>query len=66
MSFFNCFFVAQRPILGHYREDSLSRPMLITAIRRFRLGGQREPHNEAGSLSSAKRPVGFELGTFRF
>ena len=66
MSFFNCFLVNQRPTLGHYRGDSLTRPMLITAIRRFRLKVHREPHSEAGSLSSAKRLVGFELGTFRF
>ena len=37
MSFFICFFAAPRPTLGHYLGDSLTRPMLITAIRRFRL-----------------------------
>ena len=66
MYFLNCFFAAPQPILGHCRGDSLTQPILITAIMRFRLEGQREPHDDAGSKSSAKRLVGFEPGTFQF
>ena len=30
--FFNCYLAAPRPTLGHYRGDSLTHPMLITAF----------------------------------
>ena len=29
---FNCYLASPRPTLGHYRGDSLTRPMLITAF----------------------------------
>ena len=66
--FFNCYLAAPWPTLGHYRGDSLTHPMLITAgfFLHFRPEGHREPHNEVGSLSPAKHLVGFELRTFRF
>ena len=64
--FFNCYLVAPRPTSGHYRGDSLTHPMLITAFLHIRLEGHREPRSEVGSLSPAKRLVGFEPGTFRF
>ena len=35
-------------------------------VLHFRLEGYREPCYEVGSLSPAKRLVGFEPGTFRF
>ena len=35
-------------------------------VLHFRPEGHREPRNDAGSLSPAKRLVGFELGTFQF
>ena len=63
MYFLNCFFAAPQPILGHYWGDSLTHLILIM---RFRLEGHREPHDDAGSKSSAKRLVGFEPGTFQF
>ena len=30
-SFFNCYWAAPQPTLGHYRGDSLTHPILITA-----------------------------------
>ena len=33
--FFNCYLAAPRPNLGHYRGDSLTHPMLITAFYNF-------------------------------
>ena len=33
--FFNCYLAAPRPTLGHYRGDSLTHPMLITAFYIF-------------------------------
>ena len=61
--FFNCYLAAPRPTLGHYRGDSLTHPMLITAFfLHFRPEGHREPRNEVGYLSLAERLVGFEPG----
>ena len=39
--------------------------MLITAFVQFRPEGHRELRNEAGSLSPAKRLVGFEPEIFK-
>ena len=65
--FFNCYLAAPRQILGHYRGDSLTHPMLITAVFfTFLTQGHWEPRNEIGSLSPAERLVGFEPGTFRY
>ena len=64
--FFNYYLAAPRPTSGHYRGDSLTHPMLITAFVHVRPGGHREPHSEVGSLGPAERLVGFEPGTFRF
>ena len=64
--FFNCYLAAPRPTSGHYRGDSLTHPMLITAFLHIRPEGHREPRSEVGSLSPAERLVGFEPGTFRF
>ena len=55
-----------QPTLGHSQGDSLTNPMLITVYVRIQPEGHREPFNEVGSLSPAKRLAGFELGTFRF
>ena len=64
--FFNCYLAAPRPTLGHYRGDSLTHPILITAFLHIRPEGHREPRSEVGSLGPAERLVGFEPGTFRF
>ena len=40
--------------------------MLITALLHFRPEGHREPRNEVGSLSPAKRLMEFEPENFRF
>ena len=64
--FFNCYLAAPRPTSGHYRGDSLTHPMLITAFLHIRPEGHWEPRSEVGSLSPAERLVGFEPGTFRF
>ena len=66
--FFNCYLAAPRPTLGHYRGDSLTHPMLITAFfLHFRPEGHREPRNEVGYLSLAERLVGgLNRETFRF
>ena len=41
-------------------------PDVNHCVLHFRPEGQLEPRNEVGSLSPAKRLVGFALGTFRF
>ena len=41
--FFNCYLAAPRPTSGHYRGDSLTHPMLITAFLHIRPEGHREP-----------------------
>ena len=64
--FFNCYLVAPWPALGHYRGDSLTHLMLITAVLHFQPKGHQEPRNKVGSLSPAEHLVGFEPGTFRF
>ena len=64
--FFNCYLAVPQPTLGHFRGDSLPNPMLITALLLIQPEGHREPRSEVGSLSPAKRLVGFEPGTFRF
>ena len=56
--FFNCYLAAPRPTSGHYRGDSLTHPMLITAFLHIRPEGHREPRSEVGSLSPAER-LGF-------
>ena len=61
--FFNYYLAAPRPTSGHYRGDSLTHPMLITAFVHVRPEGHREPRSEVGSLSPAERLAGFELGT---
>ena len=40
--FFNCYLAAPRPTLGHYRGDSLTHPILITAFLHIRPEGHRE------------------------
>ena len=42
---FNCYFAVPRPTLGHYRGDSLTHAMLITAFLHIRPEGHREPRN---------------------
>ena len=63
---FNCYLSAPRPTLDHYQGGSLTHPILIVCILHIRPEGYWEPRNEVGSLSSVKRLVGFEAGTFRF
>ena len=62
LNFFICYLAAPWPILDHYRGDSLTHPMLITALFSFDAKGYR---NEVGSLSPAECLVMFEPGTFR-
>ena len=64
--FFNCYLAVPRPTLGHSQGDSLINPMLITAFVHVRPESHQEPYSEVGSLSPAKRLVGFEPGTFQF
>ena len=64
--FFNYYLAAPRPTSGHYRGDSLTHPMLITAFVHVRPEGHREPRSEVGSLGPAERLARFESGTFRF
>ena len=40
--------------------------MLIITYVKFQTEGQREPHNEFGSLRPTERLAGFHPGTFRF
>ena len=61
--FFNCYLAAPRPNSGHYRGDSLTHPILITAFLHIRPKGHREHRSEVGSLSPAERLAGFEPGT---
>ena len=65
-NFFNCYLAAPRPPLSHYRGNSLTHPMLITAFLHFRPEGHREPCSEVGSLSPVEHLAGFEPGTFQF
>ena len=62
--YISCYLAVPRPTLGHSWGDSLPDLMLITALLLIQPEGHQEPRNEVGSLSSAKRLVGFELGTF--
>ena len=53
--FFICYLDAPRPILGHYRGDSLTHAMLITLLSiKFQPKGHWESHNGVGSLTLAK------------
>ena len=54
MTFFNIYLAAQQPTLGHYQEDSLTHPLLITAFLQFWPEGHQEPCNKVGSLSPTK------------
>ena len=63
--FSNRYLAVPRPTLGHYRAGSLTHPMLITSVLHIRPEGHRGPRSEVGSLSPAKRLVGFEPGTFQ-
>ena len=65
LPFFNCLLAAPRPTLRHYLGGSLTHLMLTTAFLHIRPGDHREPGSEIESLSSAKRIVRFEPGTFR-
>ena len=64
--FFTCYLAAPRPTLSHYRGGSLTHPMLITCILHIQPEGHWQPRNKVGSLSLAKRLVGFEPETFQF
>ena len=56
-----------QPNLGHCRESSLTKPMLITVFQHwFRSEGHRESRNGVGSQSPAERQVGLEPRTLRF
>ena len=58
----NCYLAAPRPLS---RGQPYS-PDVNHCVLHFRPEGQLEPLNEVGSLSPARRLVGFALGTFRF
>ena len=60
------FFFCTAIWLGHSWGNSLTKPMLITALVQFPPKGCGEPRNEAGSLSPGERLVGFEPGAFGF
>ena len=64
--FFNCYLAVPQQTLGHSQGDSLTNPMFITAFVQVRPKGHWKPCNKVGSLSPAKRLVGFEPGTFQF
>ena len=64
--FLNCYLVAPRPTLRHYWGGSLTHLILVSAFLHIRPEDHREPRNEVGSLSPAKRLVGFDAKTFRF
>ena len=64
--FFNCYLAAPRPTLSHYRGDSLTHPMLITAFYIFEPKVTGSLATRFGSLSPAERLAEFEPGTFRF
>ena len=67
IDFFNCCFLAAPwPNLGHYREASLTHPMLITCVLHIWPEGHLEPCSKVGSLSPAEHLVEFEPGTFWF
>ena len=63
--FFNCYLAAPRPTLGHYRGDSLTHPMLITAFFYIFDPVTGSLVTRLGPLSPAEHLVGFEPGTFR-
>ena len=60
----NCYFVVPLPTLGQSQGDRPTIPMLITAFCLFWPEDQQEPHSKVGSLSLAKRLVGFEPRIF--
>lgn len=60
------YLVAPRPTLDHCEGDSLTQPMLITKLFKFRPESYREPLSMVGSLSPMERLGGIEPGTFRF
>ena len=66
MSFFNSYLAVPRPILHHYREDSFTNPMSITAFPQLWPEGHQKPYSKIGYLSPAKRLVGMDPGTFKF
>ena len=55
--FSNFYLAATRPTLGHYREESLTQPMLITASLQFWPEGHRNPCCEIGSLGPKEQKV---------
>ena len=61
---FNLCLATPRPTLGHYRGDSLTHSLLITAFLQIWPEGHREPRSEVGSLSPAELPVFFFLTFF--
>ena len=52
--FFDCYLAVPRSTLGHNRGDSLTNPMLTTALVQVPPEGHREPRNEVGSLYPAE------------
>ena len=64
--FFKSYLAAPHPTLDHFLGGNLAHLMLITAFLHNRPKGHQKPHDEFGSLSLARHPVGFEPGTFRF
>ena len=60
------YLAAPRPILGHYRDNGLTHPILITSFLPVRPEGHRDPLNEVGFLGPGERLVTFEPGAFLF
>ena len=50
--------------MSHYRGDSPTYPMLITAFINCQPEGHRKSRNEVGSVSPVERLVRFEPGAF--
>ena len=63
-NFSHCYLVVPRPTLGLNRGDTLTYPMLITALFQFLPKGHRDPRNVVGFRSPAELLVEFEAGTF--
>ena len=57
--FCNYYLAAPLQILGHYRGDRVTHPILVTVLYLLRPERHRKPRDEAGSLSPAKSLPGW-------
>ena len=63
-TFFTCYLAAQLHTLSHYQGDNSLTQCQSLHFFHFSPEGDREPHNEVGSLSQAECIVRLKLGTF--